>query len=326
MTFANITDIVIPEGNVTMITDQNNNIIWQKSTAGEIPEWYGATANTDWSQRYMEIVPLADGTVDFTYIDYSEDGSEWASTRSTTTVSMTKYRPVFVKSDKSYFGIGNFTFDFYVRGNLGLSMTGNTTFISLFASNTHLIGAKYLVMDIYQNYGEYVYLQAFQNCTNLVTAPQLPATTLIKNCYAQMFEGCTSLTEPPSLPATVLAAYCYGDMFKNCTSLVNIPELPATNIVEHCYDSMFKGCTRLNSKAILPATTLQYQCYVYMFDHCSSLQYIKMLALTYTSMNMLYWVDNVAQSGVFVKHINASWNDTGIHAVPSGWTVIYFDP
>jgi hypothetical protein len=33
----------------------------------------------------------------------------------------------------------------------------------------------------------------FYGCTNLTTAPVLPATTLASNCYTNMFNGCTSL-------------------------------------------------------------------------------------------------------------------------------------
>ena len=46
----------------------------------------------------------------------------------------------------------------------------------------------------------------FSGCTSLVTAPELPATVLVKNCYYSMFSGCTNLnyvkanfkTEPSS--------------------------------------------------------------------------------------------------------------------------------
>lgn len=30
-------------------------------------------------------------------------------------------------------------------------------------------------------------------CTSLTTAPELPATTLVDNCYDEMFYGCTNL-------------------------------------------------------------------------------------------------------------------------------------
>ena len=34
----------------------------------------------------------------------------------------------------------------------------------------------------------------FNGCTSLTTAPELPATTLVTNCYAAMFNDCSSLS------------------------------------------------------------------------------------------------------------------------------------
>ena len=31
-------------------------------------------------------------------------------------------------------------------------------------------------------------------------------------------------------------------------------------------------------------------------------------------------------TSVFVKHINATWTDTGSNGVPSKWKIIYYDP
>jgi len=45
----------------------------------------------------------------------------------------------------------------------------------------------------------------FRGCTSLITAPELPATTLTNYGYQGMFGGCTSLTKAPDLPATTLA-------------------------------------------------------------------------------------------------------------------------
>nr|DAW66811.1 MAG TPA: hypothetical protein [Caudoviricetes sp.] len=67
--------------------------------------------------------------------------------------------------------------------------------------------------------GEYCYHNLFFGCTNLTSAPALPATTLALACYQTMFYGCTSLTSAPELPATVLASNCYDAMFAGCTSL-----------------------------------------------------------------------------------------------------------
>ena len=69
----------------------------------------------------------------------------------------------------------------------------------------------------------------FRYCTSLTTAPNLPATTLVKGCYYGMFFGCTSLTTAPELLATTLVQECYYDMFKNCSRL-NYIKCLATDI------------------------------------------------------------------------------------------------
>ena len=33
------------------------------------------------------------------------------------------------------------------------------------------------------------------------------------------------------------------------------------------------------------------------------------------------WVRGVASSGTFVKNVAATWNVTGVHGIPEGWTV-----
>jgi hypothetical protein len=33
------------------------------------------------------------------------------------------------------------------------------------------------------------------------------------------------------------------------------------------------------------------------------------------------WVNNIAASGTFVKNSAATWNVTGVHGIPTGWTV-----
>ena len=66
-----------------------------------------------------------------------------------------------------------------------------------------------------------------------------------------MFSNCTSLVNAPALPATTLAEYCYGSMFNSCSSLVNAPELPATTLANNCYNQMFNECTSLEKITML---------------------------------------------------------------------------
>lgn len=78
------------------------------------------------------------------------------------------------------------------------------------------------------------FYKLFKGCTQLTSAPELPATTLAVSCYKSMFDGCTALTTAPALPATTLAASCYMDMFNGCTALKKAPELPAKNLANSC--------------------------------------------------------------------------------------------
>ena len=68
----------------------------------------------------------------------------------------------------------------------------------------------------------YTYASMFQDCTALVSAPDLPATTLVSTCYRQMFYGCSSLIAAPHLPATTLKTNCYANMFRDCSSLASV--------------------------------------------------------------------------------------------------------
>ena len=111
----------------------------------------------------------------------------------------------------------------------------------------------------------------FRGCTNLTTAPALPATTLAQYCYREMFRGCTNLTTAPELSATALANYCCYKMFADCYNLIQAPALPATTLANSCYSHMFDNCTRLTQTPELPATTLATYCYEYMFAGCASL-------------------------------------------------------
>ena len=167
------------------------------------------------------------------------------------------------------------------------------------------------------------YYHMFHNCTSLTTAPELPATTLANNCYLGMFYGCTSLTTVPELPATTLADYCYGCMFQNCTSLTTAPELPATTLTPYCYNQMFQGCTSLTTAPELPATTLENNCYWGMFSGSTGINYIKCLAVNGVNQNdnTYNWLASGA-IGTFIKDSTMNSWTTGTSGIPSGWTVV----
>ena len=147
--------------------------------------------------------------------------------------------------------------------------TNNARFMYLFKNCTQLTSAPKLpATDLADN----CYFMMFGGCTSLATAPELPATDLADGCYANMFEGCKSLTKAPELPATKLASGCYYFMFSDCSALTTAPEeLPAKELANSCYTGMFCRCTSLTSAPQLPATELANSCYWRMFDGCTLL-------------------------------------------------------
>lgn len=126
--------------------------------------------------------------------------------------------------------------------------TQNAKFCLLFNGCTQLTSAPELpAMEL----GVLCYLRMFSGCSSLTTAPVLPATTLSDGCYYGMFLGCSSLTQAPALPATTLSEGCYASMFYLCTSLTQAPELKAETLVDNCYWGIFYGCTNLSSVTML---------------------------------------------------------------------------
>ena len=148
--------------------------------------------------------------------------------------------------------------------------TGSARFYCLFKDCTQLISAPNLPAKTLADGG---YWSMFQGCTSLTAAPDLPATELADLCYANMFDGCTKLNKVPDvLPALTMASNCYRQMFYNCTSLTTAPNLPATKLAEYCYFGMFWGCKGLTDAPKLKATSLKKLCYNAMFWNCTSLK------------------------------------------------------
>lgn len=140
-----------------------------------------------------------------------------------------------------------------------------------------------------------------------------PPAAVANFCYALMFYGCTNLITAPELPATTLAPYCYQYMFFNCTSLTTAPELPATTLEEYCYETMFKGCTSLTTAPDLPATTLATYCYGSMFYGCSSLKVSSTQSSTYPTA----W--RIPSSGT-ISYEPVSWNNSTLSGTGGTFT------
>lgn len=202
-------------------------------------------------------------------LEYYNNGV-WTTWDGTTTLSSEQYYDNYVLYLR---GTGNTVITGYSDsddGSYKWVLTGSD--ISCIGNIETLLDYATVEAGNHPTMGDYCYFGMFFNCTSLIQAPELPATTLASYCYLSMFFGCTGLTQAPELPATTLFTNCYTNMFHGCTSLIQAPELPATTLGSHCYMGMFGGCTALTQIPALPATTLADNCYFQMFDGCRSIK------------------------------------------------------
>ena len=138
-------------------------------------------------------------------------------------------------------------------------------------------------------------------------------------CGGDVMSLCNNATE-------ITVPYCLKSLFHNMTNLVTAPKLPSTTLASYCYNSMFNNCSSLTEAPELPATKLVDSCYKLMFYRSNKLNWIKALFTDWHRSEWTKnWVNGVSTQGVFVKNIDATLAETGVNAVPTGWTVIYFD-
>lgn len=149
----------------------------------------------------------------------------------------------------------------------------------------------------------------FNNCLQLTSAPDLPATELASKCYYCMFKHCESLTTAPDLPATKLAALCYYGMFCECTALTTAPELPAKTLKIYCYQEMFRGCTALSSVTMLATDVSAEMCLEnWLSEAGTNVQGYRTLTLS--------------NQGVY-NEIQELQNNYGFNYLPYNWSIEY---
>ena len=172
------------------------------------------------------------------------------------------------------------------------------------------------------SFGNFTPVQCRGDIRTLIDYENYATVNTSQAVFINLFNGCLQLTSAPDLPSTQLAPLCYLLMFNACQSLTAAPELPATTLAEGCYRSMFSYCYSLAAAPELPATTLAQSCYNAMFQDCTKLNYIKMMATDINAQMCLEnWTSGVASTGTFVMNAAATWEVYGANGIPTGWAV-----
>lgn len=222
----------------------------------------------------------------------------------------TQESSVSIQGNVNHEIFGNITSIFYGSAFNGQRTTGSSTTRSLayrlFEGNTKLVSAENLILptDCYTRIrGTYynsrhsyrgMYQSMFKDCTNLTTAPELPATDICVRAYAAMFENCTSLNSIQPFTITNFETKTEGGdtnnnnmmrMFYGCTSLtdassitINVTGIYGIGTLSNMdtgatLGNTFNGCTNLEYPPTVTASSIGYGGCCQMFYNCRKLKY-----------------------------------------------------
>jgi len=109
----------------------------------------------------------------------------------------------------------------YIQGD-NKSTATNSTYWKIYANVAHTLSglASGLIGGGREMSNQYAMMNLFNGDTALTDASELKMPTKLTNfCCSGMFNGCTALVKAPELPATSLVKQCYYRMFYSCGSL-----------------------------------------------------------------------------------------------------------
>ena len=129
-----------------------------------------------------------------------------------------------------------------------LSYSNYGAFNNLFKGNTHL--RNHPTADILlpaTNAPSYCYACMFSGCTSLQAVPSsIKAASLEDSACMSMFENCSSIVSAPEIDATQYGSSSLANMFKSCVKLERGPVLKAASLLNGCCNGIFWDCSSLS--------------------------------------------------------------------------------
>ena len=212
-----------------------SDLVYQNAVA--LPNYFAFTALQDGT--FTLTIPAGLATSNLSYVEYSADeGETWVKTNNTDDAQVTITTPTITtgnrvlwrgsgiryatsSSVKSVFtATGNFDASGYINSLCyGDAVKTNTVhtyrYLGLFYGNTKIKSAEDVIFPT--NAATQLCTDMFRNCTNLTSAPLLPATSPSQNMYRQMYHSCKNLKRVVSL-ATSSGSGCYYNWLYNVPS------------------------------------------------------------------------------------------------------------
>jgi hypothetical protein len=142
-----------------------------------------------------------------------------------------------------------------------------------------------------KNLGIYIFDSMFNECSNLIDAPDINAKYLPKGACKNMFKSCSSLTTMPTILAETLEESAMDYMFGDCSSLVTTTQLHIKKIIVGGMNWIFSNCTSLvtapiwNEDIEVVDLTNNYNWFDFTFAGCSSLEDVSTWNLRFNSIS-----------------------------------------
>lgn len=161
----------------------------------------------------------------------------------------------------------------------------------------------------------------FYNCSSLINAPALPATTFAKSCYSHMLSGTNFLPDCSNIDFASYSVVSKGALIglfagtrvrdEDLAEILPINVdgkyyLPCSSSYSNCYQYMFQGCTNLVTAPELPTTSLSQYCYSYMFAGCTNLVNAPKLPATSIALRCYEYMFNDCTSLVNAPELPAT--------------------
>ena len=175
--------------------------------------------------------------------------------------------------------------------------------------------------DVYGNILSLEYGDNFVGQTGFTTNYRPFYSAFRNNGYRNASVGGVRSAEHLVLPPIVVED-CYRSCFHGNHLMEVGPELPAKTPAVGCYFFMFGDCFSLTSSPVIQLESLASGSCYQMLQYCSGLTEITCLAQSGIDQydSTTNWVQQVASTGTFYKHPNATW-PSGNNGVPNRWTV-----
>lgn len=197
-------------------------VVFNTSTSGI--DYDTISAQIDYSTIPFTVEAMQDGYVGIrtSYLEdivYSINGGSWNSYSSRVSVNSGDTVAFKATDNDKVLGsqfMGDTTVRYNLYGNIGSLIYGDDFLTTDYSD-------KYCYMT------QWIYGDEHIVDTEHLILPFMDVSS-IQQCYAQMFRSCTNLVSAPTLPATILGSYCYYQMFNYCENLNYIKCLATTNI------------------------------------------------------------------------------------------------